>query len=1029
MTVKNKKVIYILLLILLVTLTFSGFAARTLLKQSGPQAVKGVLDLRGWDFSGDGVVSLKGEWEFYWSELLSPGQFGHQGAGKRLQPTGYIMVPSIWSGQVGDARLTAKGYGTYRLVVKLPSTGETFGIKTQSIRMAHNLFVNGILEGHKGIPAAVEEEYTASNVPYITFFTVAGDEAEIIIQVANHSYTSGGIAHDIYFGEQTDIIELEQRQSRLELIVFSALFFIGIYHLGIFFYRPSERSLLYLGLYCLVLAIAQVQHGQRLFGQFLPDFPFELLYKIKNISLFMSVIFAGLFLKEVGGSIIPDKLIKAIQWSFGIYSLAILALPLKVHSVAEGVFVLLEIICYFVFTALLIQALRRDYHARINKLNLCLLCAAFFCIALNMVEGLLFEIRIIPYRLVGDVIVINLVMFLSLMLAVRFSDTYDKIEALSEDLVNLDKLKDEFLTNTTHELKTPLHGIINISQAMLESSNGTVTKSQANNLRLILSVAQRLSHLINDIMDFSKLKHRQIELNVSDVDIRILTSLVLEVLRYSVDSSKIQLVNDIPEDIPYVTADEDRVRQVLFNVIGNAVKFTRQGQITVSAEVDNHWLIISVSDTGIGIAPDKYESIFESFEQLNSSIKGTGIGLTISRQIVELLGGHIGVAWSEPGKGTCIAFSLPISATEKEVNRSNNILEHGQQAAGSYVLQTIKPKPDFTILAVDDDVINLQVILNVFASENYSILTATSGSEALRILETNRQIDLVLLDVMMPDMTGYELCRKIREEFTLLELPVIMVTVQSSSESISTAFSAGANDFIIKPFEAQEVRARTKTILALKKALHDTVRAEMAFLQSQIKPHFLYNALNTIRSFCYSDGVRAGNLLAELGNFLHKSFLLKDTSMFVSVESELELVQSYIELEKGRFGERLKVVYSIDNHTLSCRILPLTIQPLVENAIQHGLMKKEEGGTVTLSINKEDRANELIISVSDDGIGMNPAVAQELLTRKPETTDSVGLLNIHRRMSNFYGQGITIESLEGEGTKVTMRIPAQGYSK
>ena len=327
---------------------------------------------------------------------------------------------------------------------------------------------------------------------------------------------------------------------------------------------------------------------------------------------------------------------------------------------------------------------------------------------------------------------------------------------------------------------------------------------------------------------------------------------------------------------------------------------------------------------------------------------------------------------------------------------------------------------EFTILAVDDDLINLQVMVNIFEKNNYGMITAATGEAALKAVKEHSAIDVVLLDVMMRDMTGYEVCRKLREQYSLFELPILLITARSLPDEVTAGFAAGANDFVVKPFNADELRARVATQLALKKAARDVIRAEVAFLQSQIKPHFFYNVLNTIVSLCYTDSQKAGNLLTEFSNYLRSSFDIKENLMFTSLQQELELVKSYVVIEQARFGERLQVAYDIDANVLPCKIPPLIIQPLVENAVRHGLMGRESGGHIAVTSRRE--AGNVVICVCDDGIGIPADILPDLLSTKQEGV-GVGLRNINRRLQSCFGNRLLITSSSGNGTVVTMAIP------
>ncbi len=1021
---KRRNAYGIVLLVISLSLAGSWLLAGRLPEKKGPQAVRGVLDLAGWDFVADGNVALDGQWEFYWRQLLTPADFAGNGAAEKPRLTGYIKVPSLWAGKLADETLQTAGYGTYRLVVKLKPTTDTLGIKTQYIRQSHKLFIDGLLRGQSGSPAAAEAAYTAGNTPYTTFFTVQGDQAELLLQVANYTYRpNSGIATSIYLGRQNDIIGLENRLSRTELIVFAGLFFIGLYHICTFFYRPNNRSLGYFGMYCLILALAQFTQGQRLLAQFFPTISFETIYKIKSLAGFGHVVAIALFLKEAGRELLPPKLLTFIISIFGSYLLLILVSPLKLYSFLEIPFVVLESVVYIGIVFLLCRSLHQKRYGNLGRLGLQILICAFGCITGTIVEIFLYQNDFLPARMIGDFGSLSFVILISLILVIRFSDAYDTIEAMSQRLLNLDKVKDEFLLNTSHELKTPVQGILNIAEAALESSDNPVNSHQAEHWRQIVSISRRLTNLINDILDFSRLKNREVRLQLAPVDIRPVIGAVLDVAGYLLPPGKVRLAQELPDTLPTIVADEDRLRQVLFNLIGNAVKFTREGEIRVKAENQGSCLRIAVEDTGCGIPAGLRERIFDAFEQAEHRRGGTGIGLTISRQLIELMGGKLWLDWSESGVGSRFVFELAVSqaATEPADTAAGRQTDKQIQLLESVLpLQTLK-NGEFTILVVDDEPSNLQVVLRVFAKDDYNILTAVTAAEALAQLGAANSPDLVLLDVMLPDMSGYELCRQIRNRHSMLELPIIILTACNSQEDIAAAFAAGANDFVAKPFASQEIRSRVRTLLSLQKAVKDVVRAEMAFLQSQIKPHFLYNALNTIVAFCYTDGEKAGMLLSEFSNYLRKSFEIRGTSVYTSLENELELVHSYVELEKARFGDRLEVEYAIDPDVLQGRILPLTIQPLVENAIQHGIMRQGGKGRVRIAVEKEK--DNAVITVADSGVGIPADRLSSLLADADGANDGIGLRNINRRLLSFYGQKLTLASEVGKGTTVTFRIP------
>lgn len=416
------------------------------------------------------------------------------------------------------------------------------------------------------------------------------------------------------------------------------------------------------------------------------------------------------------------------------------------------------------------------------------------------------------------------------------------------DLQRLDKLKDEFLANTSHELRTPLNGIIGIAESLMDGVTGSLPPATRFNLSLIVSSGRRLATLVNDILDFSKLKHETIELQLKPVEMRSLAEVVLTLCHPLIGQKNLQLINHISPDLPAVSADENRMQQILHNLVGNAIKFTDSGTVQVSAELigednPNAQMAITISDTGIGIPEDKRDRIFESFEQADGTTArqygGTGLGLAITKTLVELHGGKIGVE-STVGVGSRFTFTLPLS--EQLSAKSEEELKVGKLRIESSPELNIESSSQPThfpptnlqsitldsstinILIVDDEPVNRQVFANYLSLHNYGIKQASNGLEALTLLESGFQPDLVLLDVMMPRLTGYEVTRKIRETWQANELPILLLSAKNQVSDLVVGLEVGANDYLTKPISKDELLARIKTHLNIKKLKAENLR-------------------------------------------------------------------------------------------------------------------------------------------------------------------------------------------------------------
>ncbi len=413
-----------------------------------------------------------------------------------------------------------------------------------------------------------------------------------------------------------------------------------------------------------------------------------------------------------------------------------------------------------------------------------------------------------------------------MLISFRFSSAFNAVENLSHDLqeknialTKMDELKDKFLALTTHELRTPLHGIIGLSESMIVGAAGNLPSEARENLSLISSSGQRLAVLVNDILDMAQMKYNEINLNTGRVDIRSVADAVIKLCTPLLGSKPVIIENRIPGSLPSALADEDRLKQILHNLIANAIKFTDRGRIDILAHATTNpspMIKIMVHDTGRGIPEKDIETIFDMFHTTSDQHPGSGLGLQITRELVELQNGSISVQ-SEVGEGTVFSFTLPVardSNIKKNTNPySNHVIKQDEEAAGKNLI-TGNP----AILIVDDDPVNLRVLGNFLSMHKCSIITATNGLMALDKIKSTSSIDLVLLDIMMPVISGYDVCRKIRKIYLPDELPVIMLTAKNMVSDINEAYECGANDYIVKPFRIRELIARINNLMKMKTA-------------------------------------------------------------------------------------------------------------------------------------------------------------------------------------------------------------------
>jgi two-component system, sensor histidine kinase ChiS len=622
------------------------------------------------------------------------------------------------------------------------------------------------------------------------------------------------------------------------------------------------------------------------------------------------------------------------------------------------------------------------------------------------------------------------------ILASRFSEVHNELEKTHEELLRVDKMKDEFMAVTSHELRTPLIGIEGIADSMLDGISGKLPDETRENLKLILLSSKRLSTLVNDILDLSKLKYSDLKLAKTAVDMRQVTDIAIRFSLPVFMGKNIKIKNQITDDISYVYGDSNRVQQIMTNLIENAIKYTPEGEIIIYAGRINDFVEITVEDTGIGIPVEKFEDIFKSFEQVDSSVSrhyaGSGLGLSIAKQLVELHNGRIHVE-SEVGKGSRFIFTMPVYL-EKYKSIENETFDHVRardaaltvSASGSVIeagdegnsIRTIGERTSSAankksnsggkyILVVDDEPINQKVIENYLTLAGYTVEISDNGRRALEILSTGELPDLVVLDIMLPGLSGYEVCAAVRKRYTLHELPVLMFTAKNQVMDIVAGFEAGANDYLSKPFDKRELLARVNTLITLKSTVKEYEESRFKNLRNRMNPHFLFNSIHAIHALIKSDPEKADRGIIKLAE-IYRYLMDISLSSIVKFEQEWQFVKNYLEFEMIRFADVLTYKIEMSGDFGDIMIPPLTIQPLVENSIKHGLRQKMELGIVEISA--ERKGNLVKIIVVDDGTNI-----------KSENIFARSLGNIKDRLKfHFRESDVKLENREQGGVRATI---------
>jgi signal transduction histidine kinase len=371
------------------------------------------------------------------------------------------------------------------------------------------------------------------------------------------------------------------------------------------------------------------------------------------------------------------------------------------------------------------------------------------------------------------------------------------------------RAKSEFLAGMSHELRTPLNAVLGYAQLL--TMQGGLSPRQARGLDTIHKSGEHLLELINDILDLARIEAGRTELNTAPVNLSELLQTVVNLMRVKADEKRLSFVFDAGEGLPEaVLADDRRLRQVLLNLLGNAIKFTDHGTVTLRASAEAKGpaqvlLRLDVEDTGVGMRPEELERIFQPFEQVGDVQRrsgGTGLGLAITRALVNDMGGHVRVS-SEPGRGTRFRVELPLPVA---------------QPAGSVPRKTPGVAryqgPRRRVLVVDDVVANRTLMCDFLGNAGFEVAQASDGSELLAAARSFRP-DLVLMDSVMPSVDGLEATRRLRRDADLGAVPVIAVSASATAEHRAACLQAGVNVFLTKPVSLQALQAQIGEQLGL----------------------------------------------------------------------------------------------------------------------------------------------------------------------------------------------------------------------
>jgi len=896
--------------------------------------------------------------------------------------------------------------------VSLPENHDrSLGIKVGNVQNSSVLYVNGQKIGGHGKVSSDTADQIASNKSYNAYFTSDADQLDIVLQVANFTHYGYHLNYSIWLGGAEEISKQTSYTIAIEFCGVVLCFIIFLYHLYI---ADNTRSLasLYFSIIFLFMSMLFLVTGEMLILMFVDSISDEMFLKLQWLGRNGVRIALQLYLMQELKTFMSKRVNIAIIMSYVLFLGVILVLDSSIYSqFADYARLFYVLVLFYMLWCLSKEWLTRRYGY--NQRSALFYIVIIVCWAISNINNTLYSTGLVSNKTFGSIATGLFILLSQMLLAIGYTRNVERMQ-------RADKVKRDYLLRASYSMRAPLESMVNMTSNMLkreQQSNQLVQSDTYIQAKMMNQLSKRIIRHIHATVDLTLLKNNELKLHLEPITLRLCLERAIEAVHGLDKRQSVKVKLHVDSSI-FVYADEERIHQVLYELVQQLSARPSTSQLVIKAECSRQRVMVYIQDNGAPLPPEAKERIFAPSFNMKTDL---GLNFFHAREIIQAMGGRLTLDWSAQGEGNGLRIVMPGYYSKQSTNiaeqeqlieiRTESLLPSWYELGEHQVQQQ-------TILIVDTQNHNIVTLREILS--DYQVVYAYSGEEALHILKAY-PVDLVLIDIAPQGQTGFSLCREIRGQYLYIELPIILMTAGIDHTELEQGLAAGANDYIRKPFIETEVITRVKSLLNMRSAMELAVEHELAFLQAQIQPHFIYNAMNTMISLCYIDPNKAAELLTDFSQYLRIVLDVDTTGSEVTVQQELELIQVYVNIERARFGEKYKLMIDVPDEIKELRIPSLSVQPLVENAIKHGLYSKLQGGNITVRMSLKEKI--LSIVVRDDGVGMSEKKLKQLLDTDYKT--GVGFSNIQKRIKQLQHASLTVHSEQGIGTEVTITFSVQ----
>jgi signal transduction histidine kinase/CheY-like chemotaxis protein len=751
----------------------------------------GVLDLRQTNLD-TAIITIQGDVDFYWQQLIT-NEDSLPASAKKFR----AYFPSLWgaiktpSGQT----LPDTGFASYAFTILLPKNHTSFAFRVPDYYSNSKIFINGQLLSSQGEVGTSKQTSVPFWVKKTSSYYLPQDTLKVVLQISNFHLPKGGATKPLEFGGATNLRLHHDRDLGVDFLLSGCLLMGGLFFLGLAWFSKFDKAMLYFSLFCILYGLRLICNDNYALHTVLPNINWLFSYRMEYILFYICV---GLFSTYIYYLYPQDASRSILNIMLGILTLMCLIVltttPMFFASLTTYFLIFILLFISYSIWVFCVAAYKKRPGAIFGLFGNCVAALIFAIIVLNY-------LKILPIN--KPVVIIGYIIFFflqSLIISNRFSRYLIKAK---EDAEAGLLLKNHFVATMTHEIRTPLNAVVGLSNIIKADFENKDLKKLSENIDSLAFSAQSLVGIVNNVLHYSKIEARKIEFENIPFNLIETATSVANSFKLLAKQKRIALNCILNNGLPnFVTGDPTNLKQILINLMSNAIKFTSEGGVTLSVSLmssnnaqQKSTVRFCVEDSGIGINEKDLLKIFNPFVQADSSISrnygGTGLGLSICNDILKIQNSKLEVT-SALNQGTKFWFDIQFITAENqtEAPKTNNNTE------------SAAPLKGLTILLAEDNELNAKIALNFLHRWGADVIRAVDGIEVIDKFEA-QPFDLVLMDIQMPNRDGLEAARIIRR--TNKTTPILALTANIGDEISREVAAVGMNDIIMKPFKPADL--------------------------------------------------------------------------------------------------------------------------------------------------------------------------------------------------------------------------------